>query len=90
MALYGAVWRKAGWGRFDVLVMIDELRSLLWQSPQCADNIASINAQQLAVYCAEYSRRQGHRQLELQKSLLSFLDVVQNYFSAPSAVLMPA
>lgn len=84
------VWREAGWGRFDVLVMVDELRPLLWQSPQCEDLIARINAQQLAVYCAQYSRCQGHRQLELQKSLLSFLDVVQNHFSAPSAVLMPS
>ena len=84
------VWREAGWGRLHVLVMIDELRPLLWQSPQSEDHIASINAQQLAVYCAQYSRHQGPRQLELQKSLLSFLDVVQNHFSAPSAVLMPA
>ncbi|KAL3141259.1 hypothetical protein ABBQ38_003597 [Trebouxia sp. C0009 RCD-2024] len=84
------VWHKAGWGRFDVLVMVDELRPLLWQYPQCQDHTASINAQELAVYCAEYSRRQGHRQLELQKSLLNFLDVVQNHFSAPSAVLLPA
>lgn len=84
------VWREAGWGRFDVLVMIDELKLLLWQYPQCEAHIASINAKHLAVYCAQYSSRQGHRQLELQKSLLSFLDVVQNRFSAPNAILMPA
>ena len=84
------VWREAGWGRSDVLVLIDELRPLLWQYPQCQAHIASINAKQLAVYCAQYSSRQGHRQLELQKSLLSFLDIVQNRFSAPNAALMPA
>lgn len=84
------VWREAGWGRFDVLVMVDELRPLLWQHPQYEAYVASINAKQLAVYCAQYSSRQGHRQLELQKSLLSFLDVVQNRFSSPNAVLMPA
>ena len=72
------VWREAGWGRFDILVIMEELRPLLWHFPQSEDHIASINAQQLAVYCAQYSRRQGDRQSELQKALLNFIDVVQN------------
>ncbi|KAL3162360.1 hypothetical protein ABBQ32_010042 [Trebouxia sp. C0010 RCD-2024] len=84
------VWHEADWGRFDVLVMVDELRALLWQFPQREDHTATINAQEVAVCCSQYSRHQGHRQVELQKSLLSFLDVVQKHFSAPSAVLMPA
>ena len=70
--------------------MVDELRQLVWNHPQHAEHIASIDAQQMAVYCAQYSSRQGHRQTELQKSLHSFLGVVQNQFSAPNAVLLPA
>ncbi len=84
------VWHTAGWGRFDVIVMVDELRPLLWRHPQQPEHIASIDAQQMAVYCAKYSRCQGHRHSELQTSLLSFLDAVQNQFSSPKAVLLPA
>ncbi len=84
------VWHTAGWGRFDVIVMVDELRPLLWRHPQQPEHIASIDAQQMAVYCAKYSRCQGHRHSELQTSLLSFLDAVQNQFSSPNAVLLPA
>ena len=70
--------------------MMAELRPLLWQHPQHPEHIASIDAQQMAVYCAKYCSRQGRRQLELQTSLLSFLNVVQNQFSGPNAVLLPA
>ena len=35
-------------------------------------------------------QRQGHRQLELHSSLISFLALVQNRFSVPDAVLLPA
>ena len=70
--------------------MVDEIRPLLWQHPQRQEHIASVNTQRLAGYCAKYSSRQGHRHSELQRSLISFLDVVQNQFSAPTAVLLPA
>ncbi len=79
------VWHTAGWGRFDVIVMVDELRPLLWRHSQLPEHITSIDAQQMAAYCAKYASRQGHRQPELQKSLLSFLDVVQKHFSGSFA-----
>ena len=83
------VWRDAGWGRFDLIVMADELRPLLWGHPQLQEHIATIDTKQMAVCASKYSSSQGHRHVELQKALHSFLDIVQTHFSSPSAVLVP-
>ena len=83
------VWLDAGWRRFDLIVMVDELRPLLWGHPQPQSYIATIDAKQMA-YSSMYSCGQGHRHVELQKALHELLDIVQTHFSSPSAVLVPA
>ncbi|DBA86811.1 TPA: hypothetical protein ACH3X2_005394 [Trebouxia sp. C0005] len=84
------VWLDAGWGRCDVMVMLDELRPMLWGHPQSLDHMATISARQLAVYSSKYSGRQGSRHLQLQKDLSNFLNVVQTFFSSPDAIFLPA
>lgn len=84
------VWEDAGWKRWDLLAMVDELRLLLFGRPQIEELIASIDAKQMAVYSSKYSSRQGYRHIALHKALLAFVDVLQKQFSSPSAVLLPA
>ena len=84
------VWEDAGWKRWDLLAMADELRLLLFGRPQTEELIASIDAKQMAVYSSKYSSRQEYRHIALQKALLAFVDVLQKQFSSPSAVLLPA
>lgn len=83
------VWLEAGWSRFDLIVLVDERRPLLWGHPQLQEHIATVHAKQMEVYASEYSSGQGLRHVELQKALHSLLDVVQTHFSTPSAVLVP-
>ena len=84
------VWLDAGWGTFDVTVMVDELRPLIWGRPQSQEFIATTTAKQMAVYSARYSSCQGHRHAKLQEALTDFICIVQKHFSNPTTVLLPA
>lgn len=74
------VWKSAGWGCSDVILLTEELRPLQYGYPQSQAQIAQVGANQMLKCISSYGNSQGHRRFK--ESLTRFLNVVQQNFRA--------
>lgn len=82
------VWKSAGWGCSDVILLTEELRPLQYGHPQPQAQTAKVGANQVLKCISNYGNSQGHRRFKLKESLIRFLNVVQQNFSSPRTVLL--
>lgn len=82
------VWKSAGWGCSDVILLTEELRPLQYGHPQPQAQTAKVGANQMLKCISSYGNSQGHRRFKLKESLIRFLNVVQQNFSSPRTVLL--
>lgn len=82
------VWKGAGWGCSDVVLLTEELRHLQYGHPQSQAQTAKVGANQMLKCISSYGNSQGHRRFKLKESLTRFLNVVQQNFSSPRTVLL--
>ncbi len=82
------VWKSAGWGCSDVILLTEELRPLQYGHPPPQAQTAKVGATQMLKCISSYGNSQGHRCFKLKESLIRFLNVVQQNFSSPRTVLL--
>jgi len=82
------VWKSAGWGCSDMVLLTEELRPLQYGHPQILKQIGEVDANEMLKCISIYSNSQGHRRFKLKESLIRFLNVVQKSFSSPKTVLL--
>lgn len=82
------IWRSAGWGCSDVVLLTEELRPLQYSHPQILAQIARVDARMMLGCISRYGNSQGHRRFKLKDSLIGFLNVLQQNFSSPKTVLL--
>lgn len=85
------VWQNAGWYDIAVITTAEELRSLQYgHFDKLCQHMDIITSHQMLAVIAKYANSRGQRRFCIKDYLISFLNVVQQFFSSPSKVLLEA